>query len=416
MNKEIKLPKNWKWVRLAEVGKIISGGTPSTVISEYWNGNINWIAPSDLTGYKKIKIKSGKKSITEAGLKKSSAKLMPKGSVLFSSRAPIGYVAIADEELCTNQGFKSVIPNDFVDNFFLYYYLKASKQEAEKVASGTTFKEISLRSFSELKFPLPALETQQAIVSKIEELFSELDKGIEDLKTAQLQLKTYRQSVLKYAFEGKLTNEKVKEGILPKGWRLENLNNVSKIVSGFAFKSSDFISTGIPVIKISNVGYSEFVWKDQKYLSKDFLISNSDFILKGGDLLIALTRPITNNTTKICRFPQNIGEGLLNQRVACIKEYKINENFLFLFFQTNVFKEYIRSKFSETLQPNLSPKDLALTPIPVCSNEEQHRIVQEIESRLSVADKMEESIAQSLQHAEALRQSILKKAFSGELV
>ena len=80
----IKLPNDWQWVKLSEIGKIISGGTPSTSISEYWEGSINWIAPSDLTGYKNIRIKSGKKSITELGLKKSSARLMPKGSVLFS--------------------------------------------------------------------------------------------------------------------------------------------------------------------------------------------------------------------------------------------------------------------------------------------------------------------------------------------
>lgn len=150
MSVEIKLPKDWKWVKLGETGKIISGGTPSTVINEYWNGNISWIAPSDLTGYKKITIKKGAKSITESGLKNSSTRLMPKGSVLFSSRAPVGYVVIAEDELCTNQGFKSVIPNESVNNIFLYYYLKASKQKAEQVASGTTFKEISLKSFSSL--------------------------------------------------------------------------------------------------------------------------------------------------------------------------------------------------------------------------------------------------------------------------
>ena len=221
---KIKLPKDWKCVKLSEIGKIISGGTPSTSISEYWDGSINWIAPSDLTGYKNIRIKSGKKSITELGLKKSSARLMPKGSILFSCRAPIGYTVIADDELCTNQGFKSIIPFDFVDSLYIYYFLKASKQEAEKVASGTTFKEISLKSFSELSFPLPPLETQQTIVSKIEELFIKLDKGIEDLKTAHQQLKTYRQSVLKWAFEGKLTNENVRDGKLPKGWNGQILN------------------------------------------------------------------------------------------------------------------------------------------------------------------------------------------------
>ena len=217
-----QLPKDWKWKKLGDVGKIISGGTPSTAISEYWKGDINWIAPSDLTGYKKKTIKKGAKSITEFGLKNSSARLMPKGSVLFSSRAPIGYVVIADEELSTNQGFKSIIPNENIISDFLYYFLLASKRNAEQVSSGTTFKETSLSKFSELDLPLPPKPTQQAIVSKIEELFSELDKGIEQLKTAQQQLKTYRQSVLKWAFEGKLTNDECK--------RMENCQRDGKMI------------------------------------------------------------------------------------------------------------------------------------------------------------------------------------------
>ncbi|WP_288461534.1 restriction endonuclease subunit S [uncultured Chryseobacterium sp.] len=314
----------------------------------------------------------------------------------------------------TDNAFVVTFNEDEINKKFLLNLIRILN--LNKYSVSTAQPVISQRTIYPIEIALPPLETQHAIVSKIEELFSELDKGIAELKTAQQQLKTYRQSVLKSAFEGKLTNENVKDGELPDDWEIKKLNQVAKIISGFAFKSSDFISKGIPVVKISNIGYSEFIWKDQQYLPEKFLISNSDFILKNDDLLIALTRPITNNTTKICLYPKNTNIGLLNQRVACIKEIQLNKKYLFLYFQTNNFKEYIRTKFSETLQPNLSPKDLAITPIPLPSPEEQNRIVQEIESRLSVADKMEQSIQESLQKAETLRQSILKKAFCGELV
>ena len=300
--------------------------------------------------------------------------------------------------------------NELVNIKFVFYYMQTVRITYD------THKRYWISIFSQLPVPSPPLHEQQAIVSKIEELLSDLENGKQQLQTAQQQLKVYRQSLLKWAFEGKLTNKNLKEGELPKGWQVESLSKVAKIVSGFAFKSSDFVPDGIPVVKISNIGYSEFVWKDQQYLPKEFLKSNPDFVLRSGDLLIALTRPITNNTTKVCQYPSNTGDALLNQRVACIKELKANKDFIFLFFQTNVFKEYIRSKFSETLQPNLSPKDLALTPIPVCSFEEQQLIVSELESKLTVCDKIEETISQSLQQAETLRQSILKKAFEGKLV
>lgn len=105
------IPENWKWVRLGEIGKIIGGGTPKTTNLEYWqNGKIAWITPADMKNIKGKYISCGKKNITLLGLEKSSAQLLPKGSILFSSRAPIGYVAIAREEVSTNQGFKSIVP------------------------------------------------------------------------------------------------------------------------------------------------------------------------------------------------------------------------------------------------------------------------------------------------------------------
>ena len=212
-----------------------------------------------------------------------------------------------------------------------------------------------------------------------------------------------------------MSDEEYVNNVLPKGWKIETLNNVAKIVSGFAFKSSDFASEGIPVIKISNIGYSEFIWKDQQFLSKDFLKTNPDFVIKGGNLLLALTRPITNNTTKICRYPKSEIEGLLNQRVACIKECKISEDYLFWYFQTNFFKEFIRSNFSETLQPNLSPKDLALTPIPICSLRDQNAIVSKIEELLSDLDNGKQQLLTAQQQLKIYRQSLLKWAFEGKL-
>ena len=119
----------WKIEKLSQVGTIISGGTPSTAVADYWDGEVSWITPADLSGYSNKTISKGRKSITESGLKNSSARLMPKGSVLFSSRAPIGYVAIASNELATNQGFKSIIPNEKIDSEYLYYFLKHSKRK-----------------------------------------------------------------------------------------------------------------------------------------------------------------------------------------------------------------------------------------------------------------------------------------------
>ena len=190
------VPDNWAWTSLSKIGEIVAGGTPSTKEPTYWSNEINWISPADLTGYSAKTIKNGTKSISRVGLANSSAKVMPAGSVHFSSRAPIGYVVISSEQLATNQGFKSLVPAPGISNEFVYYYLIASREYARKRASGTTFLELSGRAFGSLPIPLAPTVMQHRIVTKIEELSSELDKGIESLKIARAQLATYRQAVL----------------------------------------------------------------------------------------------------------------------------------------------------------------------------------------------------------------------------
>lgn len=128
---------------IGDIGTVVGGGTPSTKIPEYWNGDIPWISPKDLSTHSKVFTKIGSKSITEQGLKKSSAKLLPKETILFSSRAPIGYISIADNELTTNQGFKSVIPKKEYPAFFMYELLKNETEHIVNEATGSTFKEVS---------------------------------------------------------------------------------------------------------------------------------------------------------------------------------------------------------------------------------------------------------------------------------
>lgn len=176
------VPDNWAWTRLSNLGSIIGGGTPKTSDPTYWgNGTIAWITPADLSGYTEKYISRGERNITEKGLQESSAQLMPKGSVLFSSRAPIGYITISANEVCTNQGFKSVVPYELNLNEYLYYYLKARLAELKTRASGTTFKEISGTEFGKTLVALPPLHEQKAITSNIETALERLSIIMDNL-------------------------------------------------------------------------------------------------------------------------------------------------------------------------------------------------------------------------------------------
>lgn len=196
-----------KWVerRLEELGTIVGGATPSTKRADYYGGDIPWITPKDLSVFQGRYISRGERNITEAGLASCSAQLMPKNAVLFTSRAPIGYVAIAAESVCTNQGFKSVVANEKTDSLFLYYLLKYNKDAIEALGTGTTFKEVSGKTMKAVKVCVPETrETQR----KIAAILSALDDKIELNRRINANLSAQLETV----YRGRFAADDMKRG------------------------------------------------------------------------------------------------------------------------------------------------------------------------------------------------------------
>jgi type I restriction enzyme, S subunit len=403
-------PLHWKTAKLGEIGTIASGGTPSTKEKENFYGNIAWITPADLTNYSNKYISKGKRNISVKGLKNSSARLLPKGTVLFSSRAPIGYVVIAANEITTNQGFKNLIPKDYVFNEYIYFYLKSAKRIAEGLASGTTFKEISAQKFAQIPIPLPPLPEQHLIVAKIEELFSELDNAVENLKKAKEQLKVYRQALLKWAFEGKLTNNKA--------FQIVTLGSVIESPKYGTSKKCEHKTQGLGVLRIPNIVNGFVDTNDLKFAAfKQAEIET--YTLNEGDLLTIRSNGSINIvgkcaliTKKECNF---LFAGYLI-RLRPLKE-KINSKFLLYVLSSHNLRIQIESKAKSTSGVNnINSDEIKCLEIPLPALKEQQAIVDELESKLTICDKTEENISQSLQQAETLKQSILKKAFEGNLI
>jgi len=267
---------------------------------------------------------------------------------------------------------------------------------------------VGIKDFKLIEIFIPPKPTQQAIVSKIEELFSELDKGIENLRTAQQQLKTYRQSVLKWAFEGKLTENKSK-------WKNVRLGDVANAIDPQpSHRTPPIAQNGIPFVSIKDFD-SELDKIDFTYarrVSPNVLQEHLErYKLEIGDFVIGKIRTIGKPVRIV--LPQDY---CLSANIVLIQPRKISTTYLYYFFQSNLIEKAFTAGMKATSQPAFGIQKVRELRIELPDEVEQNIIVQEIESRLSIADKMEESMTQSLQQAEALRQSILKKAFEGQLV
>ncbi|PMK70564.1 hypothetical protein BCT94_15375 [Vibrio breoganii] len=190
---------DWEVIAVGDFGVIYSGGTPSTSNKEYWDGDIDWITPTDITKQDSVYISSSKRQISADGLKNSSAKLVPKGSLLVCTRATIGEMAITAHEMCTNQGFKNIIPNERINVEFVFYLLTYEKHQLVSKASGSTFLELSKSAFESMKFNVPPVGEQQ----KISSVLTAADKGIEVLEAKLAHLKQEKKALMQQLLTGK---------------------------------------------------------------------------------------------------------------------------------------------------------------------------------------------------------------------
>lgn len=238
---------NWKHIKLGNISEVIGGGTPSTKNYDFWNGNIPWLTPKDLSGYNNRYISRGERNITKLGLQNSSARMLPKGAVLLTSRAPIGYIAIAENDVCTNQGFKSIVLKDGYCPEFFYYLLKNNIDYIVGMGSGSTFAEISGTQVKNLEFTVPPLDIQKKIVG----VLGALDDKIELNNKINNNLEQQAQALFKSWF----VDFEPFGGTMPDDWKVGNLLDIADYLNGLAmqkFRPAEN-EKGLPVLKIKEL-------------------------------------------------------------------------------------------------------------------------------------------------------------------
>ena len=391
----------YKRIAISEIGSIVSGATPKTSDATNYGGDIPWLTPADLSGYTNKYIERGARNISKKGYDSCSTQIMPAGSILFSSRAPIGYVAIAANPICTNQGFKSIVPNKNVDSEFLFYQLKFLKNQIADLGRGTTFKEISGKTLGSVEIVLPDLKEQKRVVNKIEELFSELDSAVETLKKTKEQLAVYRQSVLKEAFE------REKDG---KFLKIKDFANVGTGATPLKTRQ-DYYNGDIAWVSSGKVNDKK-IYTPTAYITEKALEETNCSVYPAHTIVVAMYGE--GKTRGQCA--ELMIDAATNQALAAIvlqDNAVICKDFLLWFLTFNY--EELRRKAAGGVQPNLNLNLVKTISVPYCDMDTQMKIISEIESKLTVCENIEKTVNDALIQADAMRQSILKKAFEGEL-
>ena len=391
--------ENWKYLKLKDVCTIIMGQSPpSETYNSVGDGLPFFQGKAEFTDLHPI----AEKWCTAAN------KIAEANDILLSVRAPVGSTNIADTKCGIGRGLAALRFENFK---YGYYFLKSKQQELDSKGTGTTFKAISGDTIKETIIPYPDSVTQEIIVQKIEELFSELDKCLELLKTVQEQEKVFRQSVLNYAFEGRLTNKGIKKGVLPKDWNIVKLRDVVSILGDGLHGTPKYSENGdYYFINGNNLSNGNIVFK-----SSTKRVSKEEFVKYKKNLTDRTILVSINGTLGNVAFYNN--EKVILGKSACYFNLlnNVDKHYMKLILKGKTFLNYAHETATGSTIPNVSLKAMREFEFPLPPTKEQEQIVKEVESRLIVADKIIENVVKSILQIETLKQSILKKAFDGEL-
>ena len=381
-----------KFVKLKDCATIIAGQSPQ---SKYYN------TTGEGVPFFQGKADFGELYPTVRVYCSKPTKIAEKDDILISVRAPVGPTNQSPGKVCIGRGLTAIRPDDSLDLKYLLNYFRYFEIQLASKGTGTTFKAITQAVVKNLEIPIPPKDEQRRIVSRIEELFSKLDKGVETLQTTKQQLAVYRQAVLKEAFA-----------------RIEEKRTIREmsvmVTSGSRGWAKYYADNGALFIRIGNLGHIgiSICFDDVQCVDLPDKAEGIRSRLYGNDVLVSITADLGS----IGYVPENIPEAYINQHIAMIRfKNPIQGKFMAWYLRSDFGNKNILKNKRGGGKQGLGLDDIRNTKVPNVSNEYAEKIVQKIESRLSVCDSIEQTVAEALIQADAMRQSILKRAFEGKL-
>jgi type I restriction enzyme S subunit len=391
---------SWPEVRLDECCEIVSGATPSTSIAEYWDGDICWATPKDLSVLAGAVISDTPRKITAAGLASCAADVLPPGSVLFSSRAPIGHVAINAVPMATNQGFKSFVPKPSrVEARFLYWWLKANRAYLESLGNGATFKEVSKAVVSRVRIPLPRLHEQRRIaevLDRAEALRACRVRGLDRLKLMELSI----------------VNEMFGSATAPQGpWKtrcLAELVREGDSINYGVVQPGPDVEGGVPLVRVGDLIDHRVSHACLKRIASDVERTYRRSRLQGDELLVSCVGSI-GVVALATRAERGFNIARAVARVPLASS--VNRVYIAAYLRTAQVQRYFTQELRTVSQPTLNIKQLSETRIVLPPLELQ----QGFAARMDAVDRVLAAQRESYRQLSVLFESMQRRAFSGTL-
>lgn len=398
----------WIETTLEEIADIQTGSTPSKKNSQFYGDSFPLFKPGDLGSIYPLSYSD--ECLSDEG--KAVARFIPANSTYVTCiGATIGKTGFVNVDATCNQQINTLTPLGGIVPKLMFYWMISPQMNHQVIngSSSTTMPIINKSRFSKLHCVLPPLAEQKVIADKLDTLLAQVETTKARLDRIPEIIKRFRQSVLSAAVSGKLTEVSIAN--------LGELNQCANIVSGLAFKKSQYSTSGSRLLQIANVGYGRTKWEDCNYIPLELARECEVYSMADGDIVLALNRPITNETLKVAWVEERDLPATLYQRVARIrcKENGLSSEYLFLLMQSPDFLKMVEGNLKGSDQPYLNTSDLASFDIYAPDEVQQTEIVRRVEELFAFADSIEQKATAALARVNNLTQSILAKAFRGEL-
>ncbi len=419
-----EIPEHWLAKGLKRIFKIEGGSTP-TPDEVNWDGDIAWVTPADLSGLKSLDVDSSKRTITATGLASCATTLLPEGSLILSTRAPIGSLAITLIRMCTNQGCKGLVPNPGTSSRYFAYVLLSTKDELNNRGKGTTFLEISGDELGRFSVPMPPAHEQTQIAHFLNHETARIDALIAEQQCLIELLKEKRQAVISHAVtKGLDPTVPMKDsgvewlGEVPAHWRVSKLGHYAQILTGFPFPSASFShdESDVRLLRGANIGVGSLKWMDTVYWNLGEGDNLSSYLMEEGQIVLGMDRPWIGGGMRIARVTQEDMPCLLLQRVAAISpNAELDDEYLFCLLASELFKTYVEPDLTGVSVPHISPEQIMSFQISVPQIGEQRRIRSFIRNQLDQMSALFEQASESVELLQERRSALISAAVTGKI-